>query len=504
MIPIHQMKLRTKLVLFFFLAVIIIVLASLYMYLSLQTLTNDATDLFKSNLILTDAYRGIDRLQDDLDSYMTTNSSDNLLAFYDTLSRVDGYAQALETNAPRSKQYIGLRNTARMIFNYVDQAESTVISKRGRNIEAYSESYTIAVRQHQTILEYIEGIMSASLIESTDRYNQIASQIRTSTLINVFLTVTVTALIIFLIIGFSKEITLPISILATYSTRIAHGEYDLDLSVKPAHDEIGTLYDSFQYMVKNINAYIESLKDKVRLEKNLADEKLHNLKMQTALREAELSALQAQVNPHFMFNTLNIGAKLALLQNDPVTCDYLENTASIFRYNLKGLHTPATLEEEIENASAYLSLLKTRFGDLIHYEVRLMTDPIHLKYLIPRMSLQPLVENAYIHGISDLEQGGSITIELTATETTLLLSVVDSGKGFDLDLLDKILNRDTPYFEQQDRLHSGHTTGIGLNNLIERLRYQLNTQDVIAIDSSAGCTRITLKLPITKEEVHYV
>ncbi len=497
----NTMKLRTKLVFFFFLALMIISLASLYMYMSLQALTQDATSLFKSNLILTDAYRGLGSLQDDLDRYLTTSGSDELLSFYDHLNQLDGFADALEEKAMDSRQYIGLRNTAHMIRNYLSDAESTVINKRGRNIDAYSSSYALSVKEHQSILRYIETIMSDSLIESTDRYNQIAKQIRTSTIINITLTLVVLSLIVFLIFGFSKEITQPISKLAAYSTRIAHGEYDLTLSAPKTNDEIGTLYDSFQYMVDNINTYIESLKDKVRLEKVLAEERLHNLKMQTALREAELSALQAQVNPHFMFNTLNIGAKLAHLQNDPVTCDYLENTASIFRYNLKGLHTPATLKEEIDNAKAYLSLLKTRFEDHLYFTLKIDETSEALNYKIPRMTLQPLVENAYIHGISDLEEGGTITIELTTTDSEILLTVEDTGKGFDPATLAQFNENASNDIEQRSKYHHGHTTGIGLNNSIQRLRYHTHRQDVIRIISSPGLTRITLCLPKNLEEV---
>jgi sensor histidine kinase YesM len=498
------MKLRTKLVLFFFLAVMIISLASLYMYLSLQKLTQNATELFKSNLVLTDTYRGLGSLQTDLDNYLTTNGSDELLSFYDHLNELTSFANALEEKSMSSRQYIGLRNTAHMIRNYLKEAEATVVSKRGRNIDAYTSSYTLTTKNHQIILRYIENIMSASLIESTDRYNQIARQIRTSTIINILLTLFVVSLIIFLIYGFSKEVTQPISKLASYSTRIAHGEYDLTFNVEKSNDEIGTLYDSFQYMVDNISVYIESLKDKVRLEKVLAEERLHNLKMQAALKEAELSALQAQVNPHFMFNTLNIGAKLAQLQNDPITCDYLENTAAIFRYNLKGLHTPATLKEEIENARSYLSLLKTRFGDLLTYYIDIDSTEDILDYKIPRMTLQPLVENAYIHGISDLEEGGTIRIQLTSNQKKIQLTVIDTGVGFNSDFLSKINTLSDEPINHHSRFHHGHTTGIGLNNLIQRLRYHTHVQEVIAIDSKPGLTQVTLLLPRETNEVNDV
>jgi len=127
-----------------------------------------------------------------------------------------------------------------------------------------------------------------------------------------------------------------------------------------------------------------------------------------------------------------------------------------------------------------------------------------LAYQIPRMTLQPLVENAYIHGISDLEDGGSISIRLSATEKEIQLAIIDTGVGFNSDLLAKLNKLDDEPMDHQSRFHHGHTTGIGLNNLIQRLRYHTHVQHVIAITSRPGLTQVTLLLPRDTDEVENV
>lgn len=494
-----KLKLRTKLIYFFILAIIIIGLASLYMYLSLKVLTDDATELFESNLILTDVYRSVDSLQSHLDQYLTANDSDDLLAFYDDINTLNHYAASLQDKAANTRQFLGLINTSQMIANYILEAEATIIYKRRLDNDRFASSYQLTKAHQQQIKSYIEATMSTSLIESTERYNTIAQRIALSTYINGALTLAVFVLIVFLIVGFSREVTRPLSQLAAYSEDIAHGNYDIELLKHPSNDEIGVLYESFGYMAKNIRASIKSLQEKVRLEQTLASERLHLLEVQSALKEAELSALQAQVNPHFMFNTLNIGAKIAQLNNDPTVSKYIENTAALFRYNLKGLDQPATIQEELDNAMAYLSLLKTRFGDLIDYYIERGDNLAALSYQLPRMTIQPLVENAYIHGLSDVEEGGYIKLKVTENADYYLVIVQNSGKPFDTRLMHNINQTSIPTVKRSPSEHHGHTTGIGLRNLIQRLSLFTKQQRVLTVSSQDGYTTVTLLLPKTIE-----
>lgn len=485
---IRSLKFRTKLIVFYSLSLLIILLACLYMYLTLQRLTQDTTVMFEKNVVLTDVYRKLNSMQTDLEVYLTTNNSDSLISFYNNVNAVQLHSETLKAQANTTNEGVRLYNTANMIKTYLSEADHAVISKRGRDIDGYTKNYALAQKHNQMILHYIDEIMSATLIANTDGYSKIAEKIRLATLMNATLMASIIGLVLFLIIGFSREITRPVAELANYAKEVTNGNYKLDMVPKRQNDEIGILYDAFSRMVTSVRDYIETLHEKAQLEAS-------NLKMQTALREAELLALQAQVNPHFIFNTINIGAKLAYLQNDQITCDYLENTAAIFRYNLRGLDLPATLDEELENTRAYLSLLKTRFGDQLNYSFEYEDDTQILSTQIPRMTLQPLVENAYIHGISELERQGEIRICVADTDTHVTLSIIDNGVGIPEDTMRRIYEEaSAPLHVPHEASHS-HTTGIGFSNVIQRLRLHFLTNDVIDLYSREGYTEITLKFP---------
>ena len=270
--------------------------------------------------------------------------------------------------------------------------------------------------------------MSGELISTSDNYAAISKRMQFATTFNNILIICVIIFVSAMIISFSFQITKPITKLASYAKRVSVGDFDVEVQ-SVTGGEIGVLYNAFNLMVVSIKEYINEIQEKARLEASLNEQQLNNLKMKNELREAELLALQSQINPHFIFNTINIGAKIAMLEGDKRTCTYLENAADIFRYNLKGLDSYVTLKQEMDNVCAYIYLLQTRFGDSVNFETDFGDDPSALEILVPRMILQPIAENAYIHGISEMEEGGTITLMVRSNEEFVYVYVMDNGQG---------------------------------------------------------------------------
>ena len=306
-------------------------------------------------------------------------------------------------------------------------------------------------------------------------------------------------LITILIIIFSLEFTKPISKLASYAKEVSKGNFDVVIHEQNASREINILYQTFSSMTASIKTFVNELKEKQRLEIKLTEEKLNNIKMKSALHEAELLALQSQVNPHFIFNSINIGAKVAMLQGDNVTCEYLENFAEIFRYNLKGLNYDATLGDELNNVEAYMKLLITRFGDIIDFQLNKPEGEDIDNFILPRMTLQPLVENAYIHGISKSEHGGVIEVSVRKEVHNLYITISNTGEEIPHETVKLILNR--KYKKEKNQEKRGHTTGIGIDNVLNRLRLFYKKQDVMNITYSNGRTNFILKLPIKNKGI---
>ena len=121
------------------------------------------------------------------------------------------------------------------------------------------------------------------------------------------------------------------------------------------------------------------------------------LMMEAHLKDAQLKYLQAQINPHFLFNTLNAGAQLAMMEGADRTYDYVQNVAEFFRYNVKKGNETVTVREEIELVDNYIYILNVRFSGEIHYEKKIEESLLSIQ--MPGMILQPVVENCVNHGI---------------------------------------------------------------------------------------------------------
>ena len=498
----RKMKYRTKLILFFLLSTSIVILSSLYLYLSSQIIMWNTNEMLEKNLELSEAYSRLQEVQNDLELYLSTSSSDSLIAFYGDSTALNKSSDTLLSNISYSERGMKIKNAANMLHDYLNNANDAIEKKRGRNITAYTAIYEETVTECDDITNYMEEIMSRDVISNSSQFGKISVQQQKFSIINNILIVFTVLFVIGMIALFSFEVTKPITTLAGYARRIASGDFNIKIPQDQTSQEMQTLYHVFGSMVVNIKEYVNQIQEKRRLEQTLSEEKLTNLRMKNALRESELKALQSQVNPHFIFNTINIGSKIAMLQGDHTTCRYLENAADIFRYNLNGLDTAATLEEEVSNVVSYMYLLQTRFSDMIRFKLVIdRSDKELMGCTLPRMTLQPLIENAYIHGIGCREEGGTIGLKVEKRDGMAWIEVSDDGCGISEEKIHEILSGSFQDESTDERSTTGgHTTGLGLDNVLQRLRIYFNKTDVMSIKRAGGMTRFTLILPLRHEK----
>ncbi|WMJ88665.1 sensor histidine kinase [Anaerocolumna sp. MB42-C2] len=493
---------RTKLIGFFLLATVITTLVGLYNYTSSRVLMKNMTDMLNKSQELTTVYNELNQIQNNLEVYLSTRSSDSLQSFYDHSNSITYNNSILKSDEGFSDRGIKIKNLTGMVDHYLKILDETVVDKRNKKINEYTSGYQEAVKEYNYIGNYIQEIMSTDLSDSAQKYIELKKEADQTAMINYFLFGITIILISVILVLFSIEITKPISKLVSYAKEVSDGNFDVEITDEKTSSEISILYQTFHRMTISIKEYVNELKEKQRLERTLIEEKLDNLKMKNALHEAELLALQSQVNPHFIFNSINIGAKVAMLQGDDITCEYLENFADIFRYNLKGLDYNATLQEEINNVAAYMNLLITRFGDIIDFRLSEPEDDSIKNFIMPRMTLQPLVENAYIHGVSKFEDGGIIELKTAKDGNRINITISNTGDEFPKETIEMILNR--KFKAQKDPSKKGHTTGIGLDNVLNRLRLFYEENDVMNITCVDGKTNVILSLPLNfKKEAEY-
>jgi sensor histidine kinase YesM len=490
---------RAKLIVFFLLATVITTLVGIYNYASSRVLMGDMTSLLNKSQELTIIYNELDQIQLNLEDYLSTRSSDSLETFYDNNNSITHNNTILKQDSKYTTRGIKLKNLTGMIDHYLRILDETVVAKRNRQINKYANGYQEAIKEYTYIGNYIEEIMNTDLSDSAQKYIEIQKEVERSTAINYFMFAITIILITIIIFLFSIEITKPIKKLASYAKEVSEGNFEVEVVEEKTSSEISILFETFKMMTVSIREYVNELKEKQRLERTLIEEKVDNLKMKSALHEAELLALQSQVNPHFIFNSINIGAKVAMLQGDDATCSYLENFADIFRYNLKGLDYNATLQEEISNVLAYMNLLMTRFGDTINFRLDVPEDKNLREFILPRMTLQPLVENAYIHGISKSEDGGIIELTVKQQDERLYIVISNTGEEIPEDTIRLILSR--KYKREKNNTYKGHTTGIGMDNVINRLQLFYEEKDIMDITCKDGRTNVILSLPYNHRDM---
>ena len=242
-------------------------------------------------------------------------------------------------------------------------------------------------------------------------------------------------------------------------------------------------------MSKQIRRYIARLNEKANLENELRNSELKNLNTQNMLRDAELKALQSQINPHFLFNTLNCIAQTAMFEDAAETNSLIITVSNMLRYNLRRLETPVTLGEEITNLNRYICIQKLRYGDRIHFETDIDEDTLSVQ--IPCLTIQPIVENAVIHGFESNECGGTIRVDAHRTSAgELLICVEDDGIGMDAQTLSELQRTG-----ETTKNRGGHSTGIGIKNVINRLQLFYG-KNIFEITSVAGQrSRVRLRIP---------
>jgi two-component system, LytTR family, sensor kinase len=230
-------------------------------------------------------------------------------------------------------------------------------------------------------------------------------------------------------------------------------------------------------------------------QKQLMDELKAKADLEKVLRETELKALQSQVNPHFLFNTLNTIARLALLEEAPRTQEVVYALSDLLRNNLRNIDEMVTVDEEVQYIKNYLLIQKMRFGDRIQATIKI--PELLLEQKIPVMTLQPLVENAIIHGLEPKRGGGNIHISGGIHGNQYELSITDTGVGVTNSQIERI-------FRNEKRVvGKGQTTGLGIINVHKRIQHYFGSQCGLAISGEQDRgTTVKIALPyefITQE-----
>ncbi|KIY22191.1 sensor histidine kinase [Mesobacillus subterraneus] len=355
----------------------------------------------------------------------------------------------------------------------IEQESEVIRSFEQKDLEAYTQRYAKAEKTARFLQEEGENLVDLELSFYQPLYYDILTQTEKMNRLGAYMVVVTILLSAGFAILLSESITHPISRLVQAARQVSKGNLAIEFPRFPERNEIGILAETFRQMLKDI--------------RDLMAKNLESLQKDKVVKELELKALQSQINPHFLFNTLNILSNLAMIEGAEETSDLTVSVSNLIRYNLRKLDQPVTLREEINHAKEYFIIQKARFRDRVSFISEIEEEA--LDQLIPCLTLQPIIENAFVHGIEGMEQGAVIRLTVRKLVDSIEIRISDNGSGITEEIRSALLN-----FDQEDALpiSKGHSTGLGTKNVFKRLHlfYGKDKLVDIAAEQPTGTTVI--------------
>jgi sensor histidine kinase YesM len=469
------MPIRTKLMIFFIVLFIILSSLSLFIFFNYKEMVQQYDHIQERFFLLNDVSQKSTKVYESMNAFLNRQLTSDLEQYNSSREDLVAAKEQLTEKFKNEDNYISTRNFIYMIDSLLEESDLAIDAFLDDDLEVYSAKQKEAFMlvgfiQDQTLTLLNDDL---SMFQTYyDALNKRNNDMQYTLLFMSFAIFTLGLLIAYL---FSHSITKPIYQLTRTAREVAIGKLD-GAKLLESNDEIGILSHSFNKMRTDLAYFVKQIKEKSEQDK--------------LLKEMELKSLQNQINPHFLFNTLNTISKCALLEGSDKVYRLINAISKLLRYNLGVMDKPVTLLDEINVVKEYFYIQKTRFEDRVDFIVN-VTDECYLTQ-IPILTLQPIVENAFIHGIEPYEQKGTIEIEGYSEGEYIVLKIKDNGIGMDEHTSKSLLDQTNERFSKSN----GHSTGLGVKNVIRRLELFYQANNLISIKSAVEQgTVIELKLP---------
>ena len=307
---------------------------------------------------------------------------------------------------------------------------------------------------------------------------KIMSQMDEENMVSFITMFTSIALSVFLITLFSSIYGKRMVMLSRQMHLVAVGDYDKVVPID-GNDEITDLYKELEKMIEENKELLRSV-----VEKQVQEEKLHSKQM-----EMEFKMLASQINPHFLYNTLETIRMKALVNNQREIAELVKMLAKLMRRNIQVSDKMVTLKSEIESIEYYLKIQSYRFGDRIKSEIEVDSD-IDINAKVLPLIIQPFVENAFVHGLEGIEKDGRLSIYVEREIGVIKITVQDNGTGMDKFRLSELRGMLKSNTETSSKSH------IGINNVNQRIKLQYGEIFGVEIFSKEGKgTKIIISMP---------
>lgn len=344
-------------------------------------------------------------------------------------------------------------------------------NKYENNIEIWENDVQIVTAlMRETIFQYIYYEIKDIQKARTEYQDFFMQMIRFSIIAFALILILIT----FLSYYIPLSITHPIRKLSEVTDQVAKGDLTVRSDVRSGA-EVSVLNDSLNTMIDKINELLEQVKTE-----------------QGRLRKAEFELLQSQINPHFLYNTLDTIVWLAEAGEQKKVVDMVGSLSDFFRTSLNQGKDMVSVKEELQHSRSYLEIQQVRYQDILQYEIQV--PETLFCYLIPKITIQPLVENALYHGIKNKRGIGKIMITGKREKDYFVLIVEDNGAGMSRERLEAVREGMNQKFQTEKDIYA-------LYNVNERIRLNFGQKYGLSIDSVLGeGTTVQVMLPFTYQE----
>ncbi len=476
-------SIKRRLTIGFLMIAFIMSLICLLTFISNIFVSRRYVSIYENSTLISSINAEVKELQSATERYLSTKTTDSLERAHECMNSLGLMTYDLKKLAPDSRVNMMMIDIAEMTDTLMSHVNAALLAKISRNGEAYTNEFE-KIRRLTGYIDTHSMNLNALLIEenSFELYEQTVRQNRIN-LVIIGAFVLVIGVCALYIAYQSNVISKPIIQIAESAYQISRGNFSIPDITADTNDEIDKMAVAFNAMKVDIRSSIEQMEKQRLLERILKEEQMDNLRINALLKDAEFVALQSQIQPHFLFNTINAGMQIAYRENADETVEFLSNMSGLLRYNLKNMRERVSLTDEMEQTQRYLYLLEKRFSESVSFSVSSSIAPdIQKNIFMPPMILQPLVENSYAHGIRGMANGGTIRVAAKEKDGRYAVEITDNGAGMDAEDIARLLKGEK-INEGADKTKS---TGIGIHNVKNRLELYFERPDVLDIESEKG------------------
>lgn len=468
-------KFKNQILIYSFLIVILIFMTITFFTVSNRSLMQEYHSSYTLYEYLGDFYEQQSKAHDCIKNYLYTGNKEEYEKYEEIHQRAKESVKQLRQNERLYKDAWRINLLANMLESYQEQAERVVLLGNVKD-SAYGKAYDKLLEINDTILKTSDDyyqIITKAINETMETIDTMKHRVKLFTIMIITISIGGVILYAWIIL---RSIMQPIDELVDNMKEIKEGSFDFK-RVKVNNAELEVLCVALQDLYFNIHQNMEHEKEKSELKNALLLKENENLKKDELLATSELKMLQSQINPHFLFNAMNMIYQQAILEASPITIEMIEKMTECMRYTLSQNSRTSTLHMELSFVENYIYIQNKRFEGRIHFELTVDEELPNIR--IPSMIIEPLIDNAVKHGLANTETDGLVAIHVSKSDEFVSIDVSDNGCGMSSEELEALVMNDFKTKTQGKN--------IGLNNLKRRLSMYYSNRASITVNSVEDC-----------------